>query len=172
MKVENVYLLSSLLLLAATSGVSNALADEGFSYPQGVYNGGPVERVPAANGGITNQAQLKAMSLTTANADPKIIEITDGVWTLLPSDFCPRLRVCHCPGEDHVHGSQEEVGPFEEERPPLRKEQGEPRVHVQLGYVGFNLGKVRVEGAIKDEVGRHAPPGGDSGFMIGLTVLP
>jgi alkyl sulfatase BDS1-like metallo-beta-lactamase superfamily hydrolase len=41
-----------------------------------------VERVPAANGGITNQAQLQAISSTTANADPKNIEITDGVWTL------------------------------------------------------------------------------------------
>ncbi len=73
---------ASCRILAAASGVSTALSKDGFSYPQGVYNGEPVERVPAANGGITNQAQLQAIGLTTANADPKIIEITDGVWTL------------------------------------------------------------------------------------------
>jgi alkyl sulfatase BDS1-like metallo-beta-lactamase superfamily hydrolase len=70
------------LVPAALLGLSGALQAGDFSYPQGVYNGEPVVNVPAANGGITNRDQLSTMALTTASTDPRIIEVTDGVWTL------------------------------------------------------------------------------------------
>lgn len=74
--------LNGTLACIALLGVSTTLFAGDFSYPQGVYNGEPVVSVPAENGGITNKGQLDAAALTMASTDPKIIEITDGVWTL------------------------------------------------------------------------------------------
>lgn len=76
------YLNGGLLFLATMMTFSSAVWADNFTYPQGVYNGAPVVSVAAENGGITNQQQLKALALTTASHQPKIIEVTDGVWTL------------------------------------------------------------------------------------------
>ena len=74
------------LLAALVTGLAPALAAQAraddFIYPQGVYNGAAVANVPAENGGIVNQAFLEAMALTSASHEPRIIEVTDGVWTL------------------------------------------------------------------------------------------
>ncbi|MCZ6663086.1 MAG: MBL fold metallo-hydrolase [Actinobacteria bacterium] len=56
------------------------LANE-FSHPQGVYNGEAVEHTAFENGGKVNKAFLDKMALTTP-AEPEIIKVTDGVWTL------------------------------------------------------------------------------------------
>lgn len=76
------YLNGGLLFLATMMPFASAVWADNFTYPQGVYNGAPVVSVAAENGGITNQQQLKALALTTASHQPKIIEVTDGVWTL------------------------------------------------------------------------------------------
>ncbi len=56
------------------------LANE-FSYPQGVYNGEAVEHAAFENGGKVNKTILEKLALTTA-AEPEIVKVTDGVWTL------------------------------------------------------------------------------------------
>lgn len=74
--------LTRTLALTALLGMGSSLQAGEFSYPQGVYNGEPVTNVPAANGGIVNQNMLEGMALTTVTDRPRIIEVTDGVWTL------------------------------------------------------------------------------------------
>ena len=68
-------------------------------------------------------------------------------------------------------GGQEDVGPFQEERPFFRVIQGVARIDVELGGVGLDLGKVGVDGGVEDQVGGDAPLGGQSGLDLDLSGL-
>lgn len=81
MLVVRQYLKVAAVTLTAVLGMNGTLQAGEFIYPQGVYNGEPVVNVPAGNGGIVNKEFLEAAALTTA-VEPKIIEVTEGVWTL------------------------------------------------------------------------------------------
>ena len=81
MKAIGEYLKVGIVGFTALLGMNGTLQADDFIYPQGVYNGVPVVKVPAANGGIVNQSYLERSALTLA-VEPQIIKVTDGVWTL------------------------------------------------------------------------------------------
>ena len=77
----------------------------------------------------------------------------DGVPSELAGELGARQRVGNAPRVDQVVGRREEFDPFEEERAPLRIEERKPLVDGDQPGIGFDLRKIRVDGAIEGDVG-------------------
>jgi hypothetical protein len=91
--------------------------------------------------------------------------------TELSGELEPTRGVGHGAGEHRLDRRREEIGALEEERPPLREEEGEPGVHVQLRDVGLHLREVWVRGRVERQIGRDAPAYVESGIHLEVAGL-